>query len=113
MKPFKSGQVIAHWLLRLSLVVYIALLFIPQLYLMNLNSFHFYLVAAISLFGVLLFVGGFIAKATLTVLSGMGILLLSGYLFIKGFSGVVSHSTLLYFIPSALGFYFFTKGNKA
>jgi hypothetical protein len=113
MKPFKSGQTIAHWLLRLSLVVYIALLFIPHLYPINLNNFHFYLAVAISILGVLILMGGFIVKPTLTVLSGLGILLISGYLFVKGFTGVISHSTMLYLIPSVLGFYFFTKGNKA
>jgi hypothetical protein len=42
----------------------------------------------------------------------LGITIIFGYLFVVGFSGVISMATMLYLIPCVLGFYFFTKGNK-
>lgn len=111
MKPFKAGLTLAHWLLRISLVLYIVLLFLKVLYPMNFNSLQFYIAAVSCLFAILLLVGGLLSKQSLTVVSGMVIAIVFGYLFATNFSGVVSHETMLYLIPSVLGFYFFAKGN--
>ncbi|MDD2278112.1 MAG: hypothetical protein PHD06_04600 [Bacteroidales bacterium] len=111
MKPFKAGQALAHWLLRISLILYIVLLFLKDLYPINLNSFVFYLAAVSCLFAILLLVGGLLSKQGLTVLSGLAITIVFGYLFATNFSSVISHGTMLYLIPCVLGFYFFVKGN--
>jgi hypothetical protein len=112
MNPFKAGQFISHWLIRIVLIAYIILLFMQQLYPINLKSLHYFIVAGSCLLAVLLFIGGLMANQTLTVISGLGITIVFGYLFFIGFSGVISHSSMLYFVPSVLGFYFFTRGNK-
>ncbi|HDP54919.1 MAG TPA: hypothetical protein ENN24_04455 [Bacteroidetes bacterium] len=111
MKPLKSAQPFAHWLIRISLSLYIILLFLSDLYPINLKSIQFYIALVSVLFATLLFVGGLLSKQTLTVLSGLVITVVFAYLFATGFSGIISHTTMLYLMPSILGFYFFTKGN--
>ena len=111
MKPFKAGLPLAHWLLRISLVLYIVLLFFKDLYPMNFNSLQFYIAAVNCLFAILLLFGGLLSKQNLTVVSGMAITIVFAYFFATNFSGVVSHGTMLYLMPCFLGFYFFTKGN--
>ncbi|HCY01304.1 MAG TPA: hypothetical protein DG754_14295 [Bacteroidales bacterium] len=111
MKPFKAGLPLAHWLLRISLVLFIVLLFLKDLYPMNFNSLQFYIAAVSCLFAILLLFGGLLSKQNLTVVSGLVITILFTYLFATNFSGVVSHRTMLYLVSGVLGFYFFTKGN--
>jgi hypothetical protein len=112
MNPFKAGQFFSHWLIRVVLVAYIILLFLKQVYPIDLKSLQFYIAAISCLLAVLLFLGGFLSKQGMTVLSGLGITVIFGYLFVVGFSGVISMTTMLYLVPCILGFYFFTKGNK-
>jgi len=111
MKPLKSAQPLAHWLMRIALSLYIILLFFSDLYPINLKSIQFYIALVSVLFAALLFVGGLLSKQTLTVLSGLVITAVFAYLFASSFSGIISHNTMLYLMPSILGFYFFTKGN--
>ena len=111
MKPLKSAQPLAHWLMRIALSLYIILFFFSDLYPINLKSIQFYIALVSVLFAALLFVGGLLSKQTLTVLSGLVIAAVFAYLFASSFSGVISHTTMLYLMPSILGFYFFTKGN--
>lgn len=113
MKPLKSAQPLAHWLIRFALVAYLVLLFLPSLYPINLKSQTFYIAAICIVLATTLLIGGFLSSSSFTVLSGLGITIVFIYLFIKGFSGVITHGTMLYFLPAVLGFYFFTKGNKA
>ncbi|MFO8023098.1 MAG: hypothetical protein R6U65_11570 [Perlabentimonas sp.] len=113
MKPFKFGQPIANWLLRLTLVAYLLLLNFEKLYPINLNSPGFYFAAAFALFALALLLGGFLSKQTLTVFSGLAISILSTYFFIKGFNGTLTFASLTNVIPAVLGFYFFSRGNKS
>lgn len=113
MKPFKFGQPIANWLLRLTLVVYILLLNFEKLYPINLNNSGFYFAAAFALFALALLLGGFLSKQTLTVFSGLAISILSTYFFIRGFNGTLTFTSLTNVIPAVLGFYFFSRGNKS
>jgi uncharacterized membrane protein YkgB len=112
MKPFKSGAIIAAWLLRIMLVWFIYRNYFQTLAGFDLRSFSFYIGAAYLLFGLLLLAGGFLQKPALTVISGLAIFVLPIVQLIKVFPEDLSDVLLLYLIPLSVGFCFFTSGNN-
>jgi len=112
MKPFKSGAILAAWLLRILLVWFIYKNYFQTFTSFDLKSISFYIGAAYLLFGLLLLVGGFIQKSTLTMFSGLAIFVLPIVQLIRDFPDDLSNELLLYLIPLSVGFYFFTSGNN-
>lgn len=112
MQPFKSGQVVAMWLLRISLVLFLFLGNIKSLSPISLESVRFYITFALVIFAVLLLVGGFMSKPGLTVISGLIIFLLSGYQLVVLFNGRIDLDYTVHLFPLAIGFFFLCQGNK-
>ena len=112
MKPFKSGAIIAAWLLRIMLVWFIYKHYFETFTGFDLKNIAFYLAAAYLLFGLLLLAGGLLQKPALTVLSGLAIFILPIVQIIRTFPEDVGNALLLYLIPLSVGFYFFTCGNS-
>jgi len=111
MKPFKSGMVIAAWLLRIMLVWFIYQHYFKTFGGFDFKAFSFYISAAYLVFGVLAFAGGFLQKPAMTVVSGLFIFILPLVQVIRAFPDDPGSVLLLYLIPLAVGFYFFTHGN--
>ncbi len=111
MKPFKSGAVIAAWLLRLTLLWFVYEHFYKGFPGFDLKSYSFYIHAAYILFAVLLVVGGFLQKPAMTVISGLAIFILPVVQLIHAFPKEIFPVVLLFLLPLAIGFYFFTNGN--
>jgi len=112
MQPFKYGQVIALWLLRLTLVLYLFLGNINGLSKINFESIHFYITLGFVIFSVLLLVGGFLSKPGLTVISGLVIFLLSAYQLVTSFNGRIDLALISCLFPLSIGFFFLCQGNK-
>lgn len=112
MKPFKAGQMIAHWLLRLVAIYFIVTLYFNQLTPVNLSSPNFYIALAAIVLSVLLLLGGLMSKPNLTVISGLGITILFAYLFAVDLQGLFGHTNVLYLMTAIIGFFFFTRGNS-
>ena len=112
MKPFKSGAIIAAWLLRVMLVWFIYRNYFQAFAGFDLKSFSFYIGAAYLLFGLLLLAGGLLQKPGLTVISGLAIFALPIVQLIRIFPEDLSNVLLLYLIPLSVGFWFFTSGNN-
>jgi len=112
MQPFKYGQTIAMWLLRIALVLYLFLGNINRLSPISFESIRFYVALAFVIFSVLLLVGGFLSKPGLTVISGLIIFLLSTYQLVISFNGRIDISLVLYLFPLSIGFFFLCQGNK-
>lgn len=112
MQPLKSGQVVAIWLLRITLVLYLFFDNIYGLRQINFDSIRFYLAFGFVIFAVLLLVGGFISKPGLTVISGLFIFLLSTYQIFLSFDGKIDAGLILYLFPLSIGFFFLCQGNK-
>ena len=108
---YKTGLPLATWLLRISLLAFIVIG-----YLGALKSFDFskdFIIAALYiLFAVLLFIGGFLTRPGLTVLSGLLICGFSIYIMIRTYSGAIDTTFVTYFLIASIGFYFLTQGNK-
>jgi hypothetical protein len=111
MKPFKSGTVIAAWLLRLTLLWFVYQYYFKGFPGFDLKSFTFYIHATYIVFAVLLVVGGFLQKPGLTVVSGLVIFILPVVLLIHAFPKDIMPVVILFLLPVAIGFYFFTHGN--
>jgi hypothetical protein len=110
MKPFKSGTIVASWLLRITVMWFVYEHYFRALPAFDLKNFQFYIHAAYILFAILLFFGGFMQKPSMTVLSGLALFILPVVQLIRNFpdeTGVL----LAFLLPMAIGFYFFTAGN--
>ncbi len=112
MKPFKSGTIMAAWLLRIMLIWFIYRNQFKTFTSFDLETFSFYISSAYLLFAILLLVGGFMKKSTLTVLSGLAFFILPIVQLIRAFPEDLASGLLAYLIPLAVGFYFFTGGNN-
>jgi hypothetical protein len=112
MKPFKSGAILAAWLLRVMLLWFIYRNYFQSFSAFDFQHFSFYISVAYLLFGLLLLIGGFMQKPTLTVISGLAIFIIPIVQIIKAFPEELGNVLLLYLIPLAVGFYFFTGGNN-
>ena len=112
MKPFTSGTFLAAWLLRILLIWFIYQHYFESIMHPEFRSFSFYLGTAYVVFGILLLVGGFMQRPTLTVIAGLAIFILPIIQLIKSFPSDIRGTLLFYLIPLAVGFYFFTGGNN-
>jgi hypothetical protein len=111
MKPLKSGLTFANWLLRIAIALLIVICFVDDLKNFNFEKLNFYIAALFILCGILIFVGGFSSKSSITVLSGFLITGLCIYQIILNFSGNISSIASL-FVIMAIGFYFACSGNQ-
>jgi hypothetical protein len=112
MKPFKSGIVIAAWLLRITLAWFIYKQYFHPFTDFGWKTFGFYIATAYLLFAMLLLAGGLMQKATLTVVSGLMLFVLPIVQLVRSFPEDPGNTILLYMIPLSVGFYFFSGGNN-
>jgi hypothetical protein len=111
MKPLKSGLNLANWMFRISLLLFVILLFIGGLKPVNFSNSEFYISAAYLACGALLFFGGFLPKPSLTIISGLILSLMSFGTIFFHFSGKLDIEIANYLIILAIGFYFTCSGN--
>jgi|WetSurMetagenome_2_1015567.scaffolds.fasta_scaffold118061_2 hypothetical protein len=112
MKPFTSGTVIAAWLLRLVIVFFVYYNYFHSFTDFDLKSFGFYISGCYCLFALLLLAGGLSQNETLTVISGLGIFVLPVIQLIREFPRDILDNMLIYLVPLAVGFAFFSFGNN-
>ncbi len=110
MEPIKSFVPLAKWLLRVALLVFAYVVYYENVMAFDFSSKYFYISLAMIVMTILLFFGGFLSSATLTVISGALIFLLSvAQMFL---SGISLATVFQFYTPAALGFYFLARGNK-
>jgi hypothetical protein len=123
MRTFKSAEGLSNWLLRLTLVGFILVFHFKLVTdFKNYDPFS-YLAAVYVLFGVLLLIGGFLRKSSLTVFSGLILFLLSAFILVKMivyyFQANINvldtasgGELLVYLMSTSISLYFLAKGNK-
>jgi hypothetical protein len=111
MKPLKTGLALANWVLRISLLLFILLIFIGGFRSFNFGSREFYFSSIYIICAILLFFGGFLSKSSLTVISGLIIAVLSFAVIFFHFSGRFDIEIANYLIIMSIGFYFVCTGN--
>jgi hypothetical protein len=112
MKPLKSGLTFANWLMRISLAIMLAIMFMDDLKSLDFESKLFYVNSSFVVLGLLIFVGGFLSKPALTVISGFLLTGLSIYKIIIQFSGGITSPISVLFVALSIGFYFACIGNQ-
>lgn len=110
MNPWRNFTGLASWVLRIALVLYIYTRFFGIFMQFNLNVQSFWVAAGFVAMALMLLLGGFF-KQTLTVLAGLGIVILAIAQIFITFNGI-SPSLAQYFLLGAGGLYFLTHGNK-
>jgi hypothetical protein len=64
------------------------------------------------IFSILLLIGGFTKKTTLTVIASFVLFLLLIYISVADFAGIMDAGLRIRLLLMSIAFYFFTKGNK-
>ncbi len=111
MKPFKGAVPLAKWTLRFALLAFLLAAYLSAFLTFNFNSLDFWEAALFIVFGSLLFIGGFMSKPGLTVISGLIIFIASIVKIVMIYEGDITADIVLFLMPMAIGFYFFARGN--
>lgn len=112
MKPAKTFYPISQWILRIAILGMSYAFFFNTFLKFNYKTLDFWTNTLMILFSVLIFFGGFSKKHTLTVVSGMLLMLGAIYFIVMYYLNSFSTGSAIYGVFAALGFYFFTAGNK-
>ena len=110
MEPMKSLLPIAKWLLRLAVALVVYSKFLSTALSFSFKGSAYYVAIFMVVFTILLIVGGFLKKSSMTVISGLGILVISLILMFSG--GITIDTVAANFITAAIGFYFMASGNQ-
>ena len=113
MKPVKSFTPLALWVLRIMIILLVYSISFPIIFHMKpaFNiAFIFHLLFMIS--GIFLFIGGFLRKHTMTLISSIALATLSFYKILDIFTLNFSYLWLLYGFSFATALLFLSIGNK-
>ncbi len=112
MKPIKALIPVAEWLMRSGLLLFAVLYYLEIIEVKNFKSVMFYVSLGFVLFSFLLFIGGFLRKTSLTVISALVLILLTGYQAVIFVKAGVDYNFAVFVIIGALLFGFLAKGNN-
>ena len=112
MKPLLSAKGLVNWLLRVSLSAFYIFISVPVVIQMNLDSAIFYLSLLELIFAVMLFVGGFLRKHNVTVISGIVLLFAGIYIIFSGWKSELDSLLFLHLMIASVAFYFVSNGNR-
>lgn len=112
MNPAKSLLAVFYWMLRIAILFVVYTRFFDILEVFNTSTVIFYIAAAYILFTLLLFLGGFFRKHTLTIISGLFIAGLSVYQMIQIGFPPPTNGLSFYFLLTVCGLIFVGTGNK-
>lgn len=112
MEPVRSLYALSTWLLRVSVMVLVYIMFFVTLRSPDINSTPFWIAAGFAFFSMLLFVGGFMKKSTLSIISAAMLVLGSGYKVVMYYIFDQGSFIAVYFVLGAIALFFFANGNK-
>ena len=112
MKPVKGILPFAMWLLRLSILLFAFAYFFPEVKLLTFKGLHYFIALAYTVFAILLFLGGFMSKQTMTVFSGLMLFAISAYKLFDLFDLQTFTAFSPFVLVASLGLLFAALGNK-
>ena len=112
MRPAKGLFPFAAWMIRISMPVIAYTTFLETVKTFDFGDLQFYLAAAFTLFSVFLFVGGFLTKHTLTMISALVLLGISLYEVFHFVSEKLNPIFALFMLTAAAMLLFLSIGNK-
>jgi hypothetical protein len=111
MEPMKSFMPLAKWLFRIAVALIVYSAFLDTALTFSFKGTGFYLALLMVIFSVLLIIGAFLKKSSMTVISGLAILVVSVIVMVS--DGISLNSIIANFATGAIGFFFMANGNKA
>lgn len=115
MKPIKNFESLSKWTLRFALAAYIICLYLNEAKAFDFKSLNYIINVAYIVSAVLLLLGGLAKGATLTLISGAFISVISVYKMYLSFSvagGFMYPAGYLFLIIFGIGLFFLSKGNS-
>lgn len=109
MKPIKALYPVSIWLMRIGLLLFAYTAYFKTFSKFNLDEFQFYIATLYLLAAVVIFIAGFVYRATLTVLSGLVITLVSVYNIIDMLDGGLSSGLIVQIIIAAIAIFFLSN----
>jgi len=111
MNPVKSFVPTSAWLLRTVVLVLVYQKYFDTAITFTMKGVDYFITLAFVVFAVLLFIGGFINKHFLSIISGFVIFGMSVFLMFWG-SHISVDKVLGHILLTALGFNFIARGNS-
>lgn len=115
MKPITAALKIANWVFRGSILLYLVLFYFETIKVVNFSSFKDVLCFVYVISGLLLFIGGFLSKPTLSIISGVVLFLCTMYFMFTHFPNDFTRGELISFLvylwPAGIGLYFAGSDN--
>jgi len=109
MKPIKALYPVSIWLMRIGLLLFAYSEYFKTFSNFYLDEFQFYVATLYLLAAVVIFITGFVYRATLTVLSGLVITLVSVYNIIDMLDGGLSSGLIVQVIIAAIAIFFLSN----
>jgi hypothetical protein len=114
MKPITAALPIANWIFRGSILIYLLLLYFDKIVVVNFKNLGDVMYFVYVLSGLLLFIGGFLSKPTLSIITGVLLFLCTIYFMVThlpaDFTRIQISSFLVYLWPAGIGLYFAGSG---
>ncbi len=108
MNPIRNLAPLASWLLKFSLAIIVYQNYFNTFVSFSFHGLFYFISLLFIVFAVLILLSDILVKQHVTVISGLGIFILSiSMMFYHGFS--LNH-VLSHFIPATLGIYFLSHG---
>ncbi len=115
MKPITAALPIANWIFRGSILLFLILTYYEKIIVVNFKNFGDVMFFVYVLSGLLLFIGGFLSKPTLSIISGVLLFLCTLYFMVIDFPNELTRRHILgymiYLWPAGLGLYFAGSDN--
>lgn len=110
MKPLIVARPLSRWLLRFFPAFFILNNYLEYLSNFDFSDVSYLIILALGFFSLLLILGGFLSKQSLTIVSGLIIIILSTIMLFLNFENtdIVSFSVILIL----LGLFFVANGNN-
>ena len=112
MKPLKGLLPLSSWIMRLSIVFFALTRYGNTVLHFNIQSVMFYVSILFVVFSFLLFIGGFLAKNTFTVISALVLVLVTGYHAFLNLGSKLNYNFAIFVLVGSVCLYFLSSGNK-
>ena len=109
MKPIKSLLPVSIWLMRIGLLLFAYSEYFKTFTKFHLDDFGFYIATLFLISAAIIFITGFIHRATLTVVSGLVIALISVYNIIINIDGGLDTTLVVNIIIASIALYFLSS----
>jgi hypothetical protein len=112
MKPIKTLLPFSSWLMRLAVLFFVIMRYWETISFLNYKSVLFYVSFIFILSAASLFVGGFLKKDRLTIVSSVVLILVTGYHAFLNLKSGIDHNFAVFAVLGSIFFYFLATGNN-